>query len=439
MSKVIVVDDVKSYCETVCEELKSKGISAVGCQTVKKAKWLIERAKRTDVLLVDLMLNDESGENGTDILRWMREKGYLQPFYLMTGYGTMENAIETMELGAVSYFKKEEMGSKFYAHIKDIMQEQELKEKRNDQIAPKRNCQPFQDIQNDIRRISSMDVHIVIEGESGTGRGHLAEDIISLTGMSEKPRKYIACGTLDSVADAKELFFGHVKGAFSSAVSNKPGVLAQVNGGTLILEDVDKMPIRIQELLIPVFRHGTFLPNGADRERMVEFRLISITSTSLEASVEEGRMDREFYEFVCEHLIQMPSLRETQEDIVPVAEFFLDYYRTKRQKFSHQAKRLIQQYPWPGNLREMAKAVRTALRNCDDEQILPEHLGISLKDGKAKRALEEMNLHSPSEEKEKITEALKSVRFNKSKAARILGISRKTIDRKIEKYGIETH
>ena len=77
---MIVVDDVKSYCETVCEELKSKGISAVGCQTVKKAKWLIERAKRTDVLLVDLMLNDESGENGTDILRWMREKGYLQPF-----------------------------------------------------------------------------------------------------------------------------------------------------------------------------------------------------------------------------------------------------------------------------------------------------------------------------------------------------------------------
>lgn len=436
MSKVIVVDDVKSYCDTVCDELKTMGISAVGCQTVKKAKWLIERARRTDVLLVDLMLNDESGENGTDILRWMRKMGYLQPFYLMTGYGTMDNAIETMRMGAVNYIKKEDMGSKFFAHIKDIIQEQELREKRNDQVAPQRSSQPFLDIQNDIKRIAAMDVHVVIEGESGTGRGHIAEDIIRLTGMSEKPKKFVACGTLDSVADAKELFFGHVKGAFSSAVSNKQGVLTQVNGGTLVLEDVEKMPLKIQELLLPVFRHGTYLPNGADRERIVEFRLISITSTSLEEPVEMGRMSREFHEFICEHLIHVPSMRQTQEDIVPVAEFFLDYYRTKKQKFSHQAKRLIQQYPWPGNLREMAKAVRMALRNCEDEVIQPEHLGISLNNADSQKIATSMMLHDPDEERRKITEVLETVRYNKSKAAKMLQIDRKTLDKRIEKYGI---
>lgn len=431
-----MVDDVTSYCQTVCDELRAMGINAVGCQTVKKAKWLIERAKRTDVLLVDLMLNDESGENGTDILRWMRGMGYPQPFYLMTGYGTMENAIETMELGAVSYIKKEEIGQKIYSHIKDIMQEQELKEKRNEQVAPRRDSQPFLDIQSTIKRIASMDVHIVIEGESGTGRGHLAEDIINVTGMSQKPKKFVACGSLDSVADAKELFFGHVKGAFSSAVSNKLGVLSAVNGGTLILEDVDKMPQKIQELLMPVFRHGTYLSNGADKERLVEFRMISITSTSLEKAVDEGRMSREFYEFICEHLIRVPALRQTPEDILPVAEFFLEYYRTRKQRFSPQAKKLMQEYPWPGNLREVAKRVKMALRNCDDEVIEPEHLGISLSDTDSQRLASSMMLHDPESEKRKITEVLESVHYNKSKAAKILRIDRKTLDKRIEKYGI---
>lgn len=124
MSKVIVVDDVKSYCESVCEVLRSMDIEAVGCYNVKKAKWLIEHAGRNDVVLADLVLKDETGWSGTDILRWMRRQGYHQMFFLMTGYGTMENSIETLELGAKSYIPKDQMDEKFYTRIKDIMDEQ---------------------------------------------------------------------------------------------------------------------------------------------------------------------------------------------------------------------------------------------------------------------------------------------------------------------------
>ena len=143
MSKVIVIDDMKSYCDSVCATLADFGIEAVACQTVKKAKWLIERAGRNDVILADLMLNDESGKNGTDILRWMREQGYHQLFFLMTNYGTMENSIETMELGAKSYIPKPQMDEKFYARIKGIMEEQNLRDKHKNRLMFRRNSQPF--------------------------------------------------------------------------------------------------------------------------------------------------------------------------------------------------------------------------------------------------------------------------------------------------------
>ena len=173
MSKVIVVDDVKSYCQGVCDRLADMGIEAVGCYDVKKAKWLIERAGKNDVLLVDLMLEDENGTNGTDILRWMRDRGYHQMFFLMTGYGSMENSIETLELGAKSYIPKEQMDDKFYAKIKEIMQEQELRDRRESRLIFRRRSPQFASLYESMKNYARTDIRLVVVGESGTGRGHL--------------------------------------------------------------------------------------------------------------------------------------------------------------------------------------------------------------------------------------------------------------------------
>ena len=180
MSKVIVIDDMKSYCNSVCATLADFGIEAVACQTVKKAKWLIERAGRNDVILADLMLNDESGKNGTDILRWMREQGYHQLFFLMTNYGTMENSIETMELGAQSYIPKPQMDEKFYARIKGIMEEQNLRDKHKNRLMFRRNSQPFLALYERLKGYVGLDLRLVVVGESGTGRSHLAEDYMAI-------------------------------------------------------------------------------------------------------------------------------------------------------------------------------------------------------------------------------------------------------------------
>ena len=193
---MIVIDDMKSYCDTVCAELAAMDIEAVACQTVKKAKWLIERAGRNDVVLCDLVLNDESRMSGTDILRWMRNEGHHQQFYLMTSYGTMENSIETMELGAKSYIPKEQMDDKFYTRIKGIMEEQNLRDKRKCRLMFKRQSPQFRTISDSIKSYIGTDIRLTIIGESGTGRSHLAEDYMAMEGFHYGDYAHVCCSAL---------------------------------------------------------------------------------------------------------------------------------------------------------------------------------------------------------------------------------------------------
>lgn len=212
MSKVIVVDDIKSYCDSVCEELKEMGIEAVGCYNVRKAKWLIEHAGRNDVMLVDLVLKDDSGWNGTDILRWMRQMGYYQMFLLMTGFGTMENSIETLELGAKSYIPKDQMGEKFYSRIKDIMDEQNRLEMQEGQAIFRRRSKAFQRVYNDIRDYAATGIRLVITGESGTGRQHLAEDLMAMSGTEGKQYAHVDCSTLARMEHVEEFLRSSERG-----------------------------------------------------------------------------------------------------------------------------------------------------------------------------------------------------------------------------------
>lgn len=429
MSKVIVVDDIKSYCDSVCEELKEMGIEAVGCYNVRKAKWLIEHAGRNDVMLVDLVLKDDSGWNGTDILRWMRQMGYYQMFFLMTGFGTMENSIETLELGAKSYIPKDQMGEKFYSRIKDIMDEQNRLEMQEGQAIFRRRSKAFQRVYNDIRDYAATGIRLVITGESGTGRQHLAEDLMSMSGTEGKRYAHVDCSTLARMEHVEEFFYGHQKGAFASAVSSSDGILEKANGGFLFLENVHKMPMEVQDMLAAVLARGRYSRVGSTKERFVKFNIVSTSCVSPDEAVAEGIMSQEFRDYICEGEVLVPPLRDTKDDILPLAKFFIEQFDPKKRKLSREALGKLEAYQWPGNVRELVSVIRTAVARCHEDEILVEHLNIPRNDFRGCQSM-------AATERDIIIAALKRNGNNKSQAAEELGISRKTIYNKMAEYQI---
>ena len=195
------------------------------------------------------------------------------------------------------------------------------------------------------------------------------------------------------------------------------------------------MPIEVQELLIPVLKSGRYCRIGSSRERHVSFKLVTTSSESLDDALISGKMLQEFYDCCCECTVEVPSLRSTVDDIVPLAKFFAGQFGSGEYKFSKEAKDMMRGYSWPGNVRELRKVVKVAVAKCQDGVILPEHLTIrpdsNLSGGAASRLLRD-----PLAEKTKIEDALKATGNNKSHAAEILGIDRKTLNRKIKQYGI---
>ena len=434
MSKVIVVDDVKSYCQGVCDRLADMGIEAVGCYDVKKAKWLIERAGKNDVLLVDLMLEDEDGTNGTDILRWMRNNGHHQMFFLMTGFGSMENSIETLELGAKSYIPKEQMDDKFYAKIKEIIQEQDLRDKRDNRLMYRRRSPQFMSLYDDMKNYARTDIRLVVVGESGTGRGHLVEDLLAMQGLHEGDYAHVPCKALEEMEHVEEYFFGHHKGSFPSAVRSTDGILEMANDSFLFLENVDEMPLSVQKMLAGVLTNGEYVRIGSNKKRRISFKVVSTSAIDLEVLVRRGRMTQEFLDLICEDVIHVPPLRETATDIVPMATFFMESL-DKDRKLSKEAASKLEMYTWPGNVRELVKVITAAIKKYDGDTILPEHLALPV--NPSVDSAKSMKLHEEEEEKERIIKALKSFGYNREKSADALGISRRNLFKRIKYFGIE--
>ena len=421
---------MKSYCNAVCAELVAMEIEAVACQTVKKAKWLIERAGRNDVVLCDLMLNDESGWNGTDILKWMRKEGHHQPFFLMTNFGTMENSIETMELGARSYIPKEQMGEKFYSRINDIMDEQNMRDRHKSRLMFRRSSEHFITLYEKMKGYVGMDIRLVIVGESGTGRSHLAEDYMAMEGCHYGDYAHVCCSALAEMEHVEDYFFGHQKGAYAGAVQSTDGILEKAHDSFLFLENVDEMPVSVQNLLREVVETGEYCRIGSCKKRAVDFRLICTSLKSPDQLVGEGLMTRHFRDCICEEVVDVPPLRETKSDILPMAQFFVEQFDTRKRKLSRSARHKLEGYHWPGNVRELVNVIKTSVGRCDSDEIKKEHLMISAK-------TDSPNYSIAGTERDSIIAALKRNGNNKSEAAKELGISRKSIYNKIHEYQID--
>ena len=431
MSKVIVVDDNRNYLNTVCEELQEMGIKTVGCETLTNAKWQVERAGQYDILLVDLVLGDGSG---IDLLQWMRDNGRHQPFYLMTGNPSVRSCVDTMRLGAVNYIEKDDLEKEFYAIVREIVAEQELKERRSDRLVFRRQSEQFREIYSKIRNCANTDIRVTITGERGTGRSHLVEDLVTASGVGKDRMVSVNCGMLHSAASASEELFGHQRGAFSSASKTVNGKVEQANGGVLYLENVDLLPLEVQELLAPVLKEGRYIRPGSEKYRDVKFWVVSSSTIPLSEAVERGSMNNEFRMLCSERTINVPPLRETIADIVPLAEFFLEQYG-RNYRFSTGAKDAMRLYPWLGNVRELRNVIKVAADNCQGTVIQPEHLDLTISE-KSEKVVRSRKLHDDELDREAIMEALEKS-SNKKLAAKMLGISRGDLYYRMKTMGIK--
>lgn len=444
MKSILIVEDDLTFSLMLTKWLRKKNFEVEAVSSVGKARRFIEDKGIPDLVLSDLRLPDE---NGLELLRWMQEQGYASPFLIMTGYADVPGAVQAIKEGAFDYIAKP-------------MQPDMLMQKINEALGGKtpaaRPAAPApapefiegvspqaRELYRYVALVAPTDMSVLINGDSGTGKEYVAHRIHELSPRKDKPFVAIDCGAIPRDLAASE-FFGHVKGSFTGALTDKTGAFASANGGTLFLDEIGNLDYETQQRLLRALQERKIRPVGSNQEIPVDIRLISATNEDLKAAIVKGTFREDVYHRINEFTLKMPALRERKEDIPLFARFFLKKAGSELHKevkdFSPEALQLIGQYSWPGNLRQMRNLIKRAVLLAEDGIITPDQLSEELKEDVGKKSTSPaipLPLHDKESEKERILQTLSQTGNNKSLAARLLGIDRKTLYNKMKSYGLE--
>ncbi len=318
-TKIIVVEDNIVYCEYVCNMLSREGYHTMKAYHLSTAKKHLQQATDNDIVVADLRLPDG---NGIDLLRWMRKEGKMQPFIIMTDYAEVHTAVESMKLGSIDYIPKQLVEDKLVPLLRSIQKERQAGQRRMPVFA--REGSAFQKIMHRIRLVAATDMSVMIFGENGTGKEHIAHHLHDKSKRAGKPFVAVDCGSLTKEL-APSAFFGHVKGAFTGADSTKKGYFYEAEGGTLFLDEVGNLALETQQMLLRAIQERRYRPIGDKSDRSFNVRIIAATNEDLEAAVSEKRFRQDLFYRLHDFGITVPPLRDCQEDILPLAE--TDFFR----------------------------------------------------------------------------------------------------------------
>ena len=282
-TKIIVVEDNIVYCEYVCNMLSREGYRNMKAYHLSTAKKHLQQATDNDIVVADLRLPDGSG---IDLLCWMRKEGKMQPFIIMTDYAEVNTAVESMKLGSIDYIPKQLVEDKLVPLIRSILKERQAGQRRMPIFA--REGSAFQKIMHRIRLVAATDMSVMIFGENGTGKEHIAHLLHDKSKRAGKPFVAVDCGSLSKEL-APSAFFGHVKGAFTGADNAKKGYFHEAEGGTLFLDEVGNLALETQQMLLRAIQERRYRPVGDKADRNFNVRIIAATNEDLEVSVNEKR------------------------------------------------------------------------------------------------------------------------------------------------------
>jgi DNA-binding NtrC family response regulator len=445
MIRVLVVDDEYQLLEAFKKKLSKEGMEVFTASNGQEAITILKQ-ETLDIGLFDIKLPDT---DGVELLEKLREIQPTAEVIMLTGYASVDTAIRSMKLGAYDYLTKPVKLSELHTVILKAYEKKQLKEKTivlEEQLQRVEVHDKFigeskemNAVKKAISLVGNSNMPVLILGETGTGKELVARAIHAQSSRAANPFVIINASNLQESILESELF-GYKKGAFTGAQTDKVGLLQIANTGTFFVDEVADMGMPIQSKLLRVLETGSFRKLGDTKEITVDVRFIFATNKVIEEEVKANRFRKDLFYRLNTFVIQVPPLRDRKDDIPILTKYFLEKHARKgnRKAVSRQALNLLVTYHWPGNVRELANVIeRAILISADRSEIIPDDLPQaivlpSFATEERKRSLSQDTLRLDSMEKEHIEKVLEFAGGNKSKAARLLGISRKKLYQKIE-------
>ncbi|PYK98677.1 MAG: sigma-54-dependent Fis family transcriptional regulator [Verrucomicrobia bacterium] len=447
--RILIADDQADVLEALRLLLKGDGYRTETVNSPAKALAVLEEGD-FDVVLMDLNYarDTTSGQEGLDLLGRIQALDSALPVVVMTAWANIELAVEAMRRGARDFIQKPWDNARLSAIIRNqvelgkALRKGQRLEAENELlrggsgpalIAESPAMRPVLEL---INRVGPSDANVLITGENGTGKGVVARALHAISARSGKPLVIVNMGGLSEGVFESELF-GHVKGAFTDAKTDRVGRFELADGGTLFLDEIANIPLNQQTKLLRVLETGEFERVGSSKTRRANVRLVSATNADVHAEVAAGRFRQDLLFRLNTVEIHLPPLRQRREDIPPLTSHFLcqhaQRYRKSVAGLEPAAVQMLQEHSWPGNVRELDHAVERAVLMAQGNLVKASNLGLRA-GGESSPRLEEMSLEEV--ERHLIKKTLARCEGNAMKAAEALGLSRSAFYRRLEKYGL---
>ena len=440
MLSILIVEDDITFSLMLTTWLGKKGFVVRSSSSVSDAKRRLGE-EAFDLVISDLRLPDS---DGIDLLKWLKSTHPSLPLIMMTSYAEIQTAVQAMKLGAADYIAKPLNPDELLGKIKELVRVEEKAPARAPvPSAPdlyiEGQSQAARQLYEHVRLVAPTDMSVLVTGASGTGKEYIARRIHEQSNRSKAPFVAVDCGAIPKELAASE-FFGHVKGSFTGAIENKTGAFVAAQGGTIFLDEIGNLTYEVQVQLLRALQERKVKPIGSNQEIAINVRLISATNENLRQAIEKGDFREDLYHRINEFTIRIPDLKERKEDLLLFANHFLDLANSELQKdiigFDTDTMQLFQSYSWPGNLRQMKNVIKYATLLATGRYITPNELPEELTADPISAPVN-IQLKNESHECEMIKRALQEAGNNKTKAAQLLGIDRKTLYNKLKAYRIE--
>ena len=450
MPHILIVEDDLTFATMMQTWLRKKGFDVDRVSSVSAAARQLTDTPNFDLILSDLRLPDH---DGLFLLEWMRKHNLRIPFIVMTSYAEVQNAVLAMKTGASDYIAKPVQPDILLQKIRDALSTPEPAPTPQPATpAPEAKAQePTADVPRYIEGkseasrqlyeyvglVAPTPMSVLILGASGTGKEYVARRIHELSPRRDKPFFALDCGAIPKEVAASE-FFGYVKGTFTGATTDKTGAFVEANGGTLFLDEVGNLSYDVQVQLLRALQERKVRPLGGAHEIDVDIRLVCATNGDLASLMADGQFREDLYHRINEFTIYMPELKDRGTDIFLFADLFIKHANADLGRdvigLDDKASERIASYAWPGNLRELNNVMRRATLLAKGK-----HIGLSdLERSMAPSTpTEPLALHDEQTEQQRIEAALRATGGNKSKAAQLLAVDRKTLYNKMKRYGMD--
>jgi DNA-binding NtrC family response regulator len=447
--QILVIDDDRDMCELIQESLQHNGWTVVWRTRGDEGLALIE-TESFDVVITDVNLENMSGH---DLCRKLTENRPDTPVIVITAFGNMSSAIAAIRAGAYDFINKPVDMAQLSLVIERAVKHRHLREevKRLTLEVSGSARQPsalsgeslaMMKVYDLVRRVANTDTTVLITGESGTGKELVARALHNESSRESNPFVAINCAAVPASLLESELF-GHVKGAFTDAKSTRKGLLEQASGGTLLLDEIGEMPLDMQPKLLRVLQERQLRPVGGNGMITVDARIIAATNRDLEGEVEAGRFREDLYYRLNVVQIHVPPLRARGNDVLLLAQLFVTKFAERMSKgvtgISSEAAKKLLEYDWPGNVRQLENSMERAVTLTRFEHItvedLPERISHYEGSSIVPEGVDEEHIQTLEVlERRYVERVLRAAGGNKTQAARLLGVDRRTLYRKLERY-----